>query len=464
MAVTKGLTASLESEYAVLGSLLIVGAEEDKAGIRAILSAVREEDFQSPVNRELYQAARDLFRAGKPVDGVTLRECCGGKYGDYLLQLMEITPTAANWREYAEIMREKAILRQAADLGRSLAASQTLEDCRRDHAQLGQLLSDGRKLDSWGMPELLESFFQSQDPEAPKPEYITFGLSTLDKGTYIQRGDVVILGGYPSDGKTCLALQMAWHMAVKHKVGFFSLETNKEKLRDRLMAHAAQLRLPDIKDRTIPEEDWTCLAEKAGQFSKRSFRVIQTPGMTAADIQSASEAYGFDIIFIDYVQLIKPETPRGTMRSEQMASVSRDLHTFAQTSGTLIIELAQLTRPDQGKWRVPNMHDLKESGQFEQDADVIFLIYQPKPKSDLAKKKARWLTIGKNKEGLQCDWPLDFDGEKQTFSVMPEEVCRAILRSLEEKRRKAEAKKEAEQHAGQVKMTELTGEHYDVPF
>ena len=204
LALTMIGSGSLESEYAVLGSLLIVGAEENKAGIRAILSAVREEDFQYPPNRELYQAARNLFRAGKPVDGVTLRECCGGKYGDYLLQLMEITPTAANWREYAEIMREKAVLRQAADLGRSLAASQTLEDCRRDHAHLGQLLSDGRKLDSWGMPELLESFFQSQDPEAPKN---VSDLDTSGGAQQIEYIDIGLLDGDPRNRRDLRGLE-----------------------------------------------------------------------------------------------------------------------------------------------------------------------------------------------------------------------------------------------------------------
>lgn len=452
-----GPQPSLESEMAVLGSLLI-----DPDIVRPLLAEVREEDFQSPVNREIFQTARALFRAGKPVDAITIRESLKTDYTDYLVQLMEITPTSANWREYAAILRDKATLNRAAVLGGELSVAQDLDTCRDLIAKLGQLFSGGRKLAAWTMPELLESFFQSQEPGQPPVEYISFGLDVVDKGSYIQRGDVVILGGYPSDGKTCLALQMAWHMADKHKVGFFSLETDRKKLRDRLMAHAAKLRLADIKDRTISEADWASLAETTTRFSQRDLTVIETSGMTALDIQSASQAYGFEIIFVDYVQLIIPETPRGTMRSEQMASVSRDLHTFARTSGTLVVELAQLTRKEQGQWRAPNMHDLKESGQFEQDADLIFLLYQPGPKSKLDKDSSRILTIGKNKEGRQGDWPLYFDGEKQTFTVMAGEDGRSVLQSLQAEGRKAQIR--SRQDPNQVEFTELPGGDKDLPF
>lgn len=456
---TELLRYDLEAEQAVLGALLI-----DPDVVREVLSTVREEDFRHPVNLRIFQAARELFRAGRAVDGVTIRERLGGEHGDYLLQLMEITPTSASWREHAELMREHAALRQAAELGRTLAAAGDLDDCRRVYAGLGRLLSAGRTLDAWTMPELLESFFQSQDPDAPAAEYVSFGLEAVDRGTYIRRGDVVVLGGYPSDGKTCLALQFAWHMAQRHKVGFFSLETDREKLRDRLMAHAAQIPFPDIKGKSIGEETWTALAEQAAPFSKRDLTVIETSGMTASDIRSASLAYGFEIIFIDYVQLVVPETPARTMRSEQMASVSRDLHTFARTSGTLVVELAQLLRKEQGPWRAPNMHDLKESGQFEQDADLIFLLYQPGPKSALDRRTSRWLTVGKNKEGRQGDWPLYFDGERQTFSVMAGEGGHSVLQSLQAEGRKARIRNRAKGNPGQTEIWEMAEDGAEMPF
>lgn len=459
MAVEDTQDRQLDAERAVIGSLLI-----DEGILREVLAAVDEKDFLHPTNRLIFRTARALFRSGEPADAITIRGRIGEQYSSYLLQLMEITPTSANWREYAELMHEQAVVQRARDLADKLALAVTLDDCRPISAQLAQLLSDGRGLDAWTMPELLESFFQSQDPSQPSVEYITFGLEAVDRGSYIQRGDVVVVGGCASDGKTCLALQMAWHMAEKYHVGFFSLETDRSKLRDRLMSHAAQLRFSDIKQKTIDEERWTALAGQTAEFARRGLTVIESSGMTVTDIQAASQAYGFQAIFIDYVQLIIPETDPRTSRPEQMASVSRALHTFAQKSKTLVVELAQLHRMDQDKWRAPNMHDLKETGQLEQDADMIFLLYQPGPKSKLDKDTSRILTIGKHKEGRRGDWPLYFDGEKQTFSVMASEDGGSVLRSLQAAGRNAQTRNRAKKDDWQVEITELPEREDGLPF
>lgn len=127
-----------------------------------------------------------------------------------------------------------------------------------------------------------------------------------------------------------------------------------------------------------------------------------------------------------------------------------------------MVELAQLHRTDQDKWRAPNMHDLRETGQFEQDADMILLLYQPGPKSKLDKDNSRILTIGKNKEGRRGDWPLYFDGEKQTFSVMAGEDGNAVMRRLQAEGRKAKARNR--QAPGQVEFEELPGRDDGLPF
>ena len=269
------------------------------------------------------------------------------------------------------------------------------------------------------MRQMVDDFFTSQDPDAPAPKYITYGLDVLDSGSYTERGDVVIIGGYPSDGKTSLALSMAYHMAAEHKVGFFSLETDKRKIRDRLMAAIGQISLGDIKRRRLTDPDWVALAAKAPEMAARDLTVVQAAGMTASEIQSVAQAYGFQVILLDYIQLVTPETDRRTPRSEQVAEVSRSFHTFAQRTGTLVVELAQLSRPERGTWRPPNMQDLKESGQLEQDADVILLLYRPNPNDDtLDQDDNRLIKIGKHKEGRLGTWPLAFDGDRQTFTVL----------------------------------------------
>lgn len=464
---------SLEAEQAVVGSLLVAGARGDTETIRGLLSQVREEDLLNPVNKAAFQAARTLFRSGAAVDPITIRDKIGGQYSDYLVQLMDITPTTANWPEWAQAAHEQATVQRARALAEPLSLAVTLDDCRPVSAQLGQLLSDGRRLNAWTVSQLLDSFFESQDPEAPKPEYVTFGLRVLDEGSYIEPGDVVIIGGYPSDGKTALALQTAWHMAAKYRVGFFSLETDRKKLRDRLIAHAAGLDLADIKRRQLGDAAWEELAKRQSDFVKRDLTLVDAAGMSAADIEAASRAYGFQVIFIDYIQLVTPERSSGDTRSERMASVSRALHTFAQKTGTLVVELAQLTRQERrtgkdGKEmrRDPTMHDLKESGQFEQDADMILLLFRPGPKDkgpdgqELNEEIHRLLKIAKNKEGRWGDWVLYFDGGKQTLSVVTDNM--GVMRKFQAEGRKARERNKRDPN--QVDFTEITEEDPEIPF
>ena len=458
------LDHQLDAERGVIGSLLI-----DESLVREMVSVVDAQDFLNPANRLIFQAARQLFRDGKPVDALTIRDRVGSQYSDYMTQLMEITPTSANWREYAALMHSQATTQRIKNLAQYILENAvTLDDCRQPCADMEQLLADGRRIDAWTMQEMMEDFFRAQDPDAPAPEYVTYGLDVLDQRNYTELGDVVMIGGYPSDGKTALALMMAYHMAARYKVGFFSLETDKRKVRDRMVASVAQIDFDAIKRRTLTESDWAGLAAKSTDMSKRDLTVLRAAGMTVADIQSASQAYGFQVVVIDYVQLITPEVSRRAPRSEQMADVSRALHTFAQSSGTLVIELAQLTRQERGSWREPDMHDLKESGQFEQDADIIFLLYRPSPSDDtLDQEKNRILIIAKYKEGPRGRWPLYFDGPKQTFSVVSEADGKAVLRQLVNAGKKAKSKNKAEAQGQQTmsEFRELSAEEAgDIPF
>lgn len=457
------LDHQLDAERAVIGSMLI-----DRHIIPAVLAKVDDADFYNPANRLIFQAARSLYRAGKAADSITIRDRVGMDYSQYMAELVEVTPTSANWEAYDDAMHEQAVVRRIHDCADALAAAVTLEDCRPLCASLAQQLTTGRSVDAWTMGEMLEDFFQAQDPDAPAPAYVTYGLDVLDRRSYTELGDVVMIGGYPSDGKTALALMMAYHMAAEHKVGFYSLETDKRKVRDRLVSAVAQIDFDAIKRRTLEEADWAGLAAKASDMAKRNLTVLRASNMTVTDIQQTSQAYGFDVVFIDYVQLITPEVDRRAPRSEQMADVSRSLHTFAQNSGTLVVELAQLTRQERGGWREPDMHDLKESGQFEQDADIIFLLFRPDPnREELDQDKNRILKVAKYKEGTTGRWPLYFDGPRQTFSVMTGSDGKTVLRQLVDAGKAAKAKNRAEA-LGQQKLpqfTEVTGAAAaDVPF
>ena len=430
MAVMLGdeLHQQLNAERAVIGAILI-----DESIVRDVLTSVEATDFVEPVNRLIFQAARKLFRDSEPVDPVTIRNQIGADYTEYLLQVMEVTPTCANWREYASAMRQQTALNRVRDLAEELKSAANLDECREAVAALGSLMADGRRIDSWTTREMLDDFYAVQDPEAAAPDYITTGIEIIDSGSYIEAGDVLVIGGEPSSGKTAFALMMAYHMAKDRKVGFFSLETAKQKVRDRLVAHMAQVEFNAIKRRELSEKDWTSVAAKGADFAKRDLTVLRASGMTVTEIQATAQAYGFDVIVVDYVQLIVPEGAKNAIRSEQIAEISRSLHTFAQKTGTLVVELAQIARVERGTWRELDMHDLKESGQLEADADMIFMLFRPNPKdADLDGDRHRILKIAKNKEHRQGAWPVYFDGAKQTFCTMVREdgQSRQTLRQL----------------------------------
>lgn len=407
----------LDAEQAVVGSLLL-----DESLAPAILAAVDLADISGPTNRRILQAARALLREAAPVDPITLRDKLGPESAEYMVQLMEITPTAANWRVYADLLHEQATLARVQDLARELADASTLEECRGQISKLGDLMATGKGVDAWTMADAYRWFMASQASDK-KPEYISYGIRELDEGTYSEAGDVVVIGGEPSAGKTALGLMLAYHMAKKYRVGFFSLETGTRKLTARLVSAAIGINFNDIKRGTMDEAACLQVAQGGEDFTARGLTLIPAAGMTPTQIQAESRARGFQIIFVDYIQLVEPEGDPRANTAQAIAGVSRSMHTFAQSTGTLVVELAQLSRPEKsGGWRPPDMHSLKETGQLEQDADAIMLLYRPKPDGDLDPNKTRILKIAKQKEGRLGTWPMAFDGTRQRFGPLPVEL------------------------------------------
>lgn len=408
----------LDAENAVLGSMLI-----DEDCIPPLLSSVAQGDFLDKENMTIFCAIRDIFRGGGPVDAVTVGARLGQKYSERLIRLMETTPTSANAEIYAKIMAEQAALERVKDTCEKIADADTMEDARPLIAALTQALDTSKHLDIWTMRDVLTYFQRSQTDPEEKKEYISLGIRDLDEGSYLERGDVAVIAGEPSAGKTAFGLVTAMHMAKTHKVGFFSLETKNEKLSDRLIASGFDIDLSRIKRGTVTEDEWARFAEGSEDFMSRDLRIIPCSGVSATDIASITKACGFDVIFIDYAQQLSSEVPARLGNVARMADVSNSLHIFAQKNNVLVVELLQLSRLDKrGGWREPDMHDLKETGQWEQDADIILMLYLPDPKSGRDRSKMREIKVAKNKEGRRGKWPLVFDGEHQTFKLAVNDV------------------------------------------
>lgn len=446
---TPALTVGLEAERAVLGAMLI-----DESCVCEVLAEVDDRDFTNSANRLIFQAARAVLRDGGHVDAVTVNAKLGAALGaeqqSYLIGLMEITPTSASWREYAQLMREQAALGRIRALAADLRDAPTLDAARPLLSQLTEQLAARSSVRTSTMAELLESFSARHTAERGAADYIRYGIDVIDERSYIRAGHVVVLGGYPSDGKTALALMLAYHIARERKVGFYSLETDEATIGDRVVTQGMKIDFDVIKQNRLTDRDWGTFAVGTDDAAKRKLDVVEASGMTVSDISAHALAHGYDVVFIDYVQLVVPEGNPQDLRTEKMATVSRALHTFAQRHGVLVVELAQLARPERGAWRAPDMHDLKESGQFEQDADQIILIYRPSPDSPYSREKCRTIQIAKNKEGRRGSGVFAFDGNHQTFAPY---------------RREAKKTKGDGEAPGQLQFSELPdGDDKDAPF
>lgn len=462
------MDVSFSAEEAVLGAMLI-----DADTVEAVLGIVRAEDFSSDARRAVFVAIRDLYRAGKPVDALTVVDKAGwsanAERRAFVAELIETTPTAAYAAEHARIVHDDATLRAVHAQADALRLAPTLADCRAPLAAMTEALDAGEAVTARTLGEMLMDFSDRQVSDAAR-EYIQLGLGELDANSYLERGDVLVLGGAPSDGKTALALQMAWHLAKTHNVGFYSLETRYEKLEDRLVAVGVGLDFERIKKRQLVEADWDAYAAATADASARRLTVIQAAGMTAAQIEASSRARGFDVIVVDYVQLVRPESSRGASRAEQMAGVSMAFHGFAQRTQTFVVLLSQLARQERGTKRERDMFDLSESAQFERDADMVLLLSRPvtgkkysfrgEPAAELDTESTRILRVAKQKEGRRVAFPLYFDGAHQRFApLVPDD--RAALRHYAAEGRAAKDRARAD--ARQIRLDEITGEE-EMPF
>lgn len=409
----------LNAQYAVLGSALI-----DARTVPLILSTTEEADYSGPCIA-VYNAIREIFVEGKPVDPVIVKDRLGG-YAEFLAQLMEMTPTAANVDYYVDLCRKTRRLCQLRELGGQLLEAETLDTANSLLQQANQAMVERIGVKAVTMEDAMNSFFQRH--EGTKT-YLTWPIDGLDEKIYAEPGDLIILGGYPSDGKSAMAIQMAWHLAKTYRVGFFSLETNANKLHDRLMAHVARIPMGQLKTNSLSAQQWEAAAQIAGEMMARQLEYIPAAGMSAADIQAVSVAHRYQVIFVDYLQLV---SGHGKDRFSVVTDVSIGLHTMAQATGIAVVALAQLSRPEKGRGKqtpAPELSSLRESGQIEQDADIVFMVYRPNPD-----ETDRMLLIRKNKEGTLGSVALNFDGQYQTFARKRSDSFRALHSDIRDTR------------------------------
>lgn len=402
----------LNAQVGVLGSMLI-----DDTTVGQVMQTIRSSDFTEKQYLSVFMAIQHLFASGSKIDPVTVNDKLGGQYSKILLNLMELTPTAANVDAYIDLLKQSSGLLHLQDLGIQMSTAVTLDDAQAILDKMFQMRVSKPGVERINMEQGLEQFFDRHDGEK-KPEYISWGVPVLDERIFAEPGDLVVLGGYPSAGKTALARQFAAGIGKGHRVGYYSFESTKEKLFDRYVANAAMLSYTKIKRNELKEADYSELLALQDKLVAPQVDTIDAAGMTVFDIQADSQAHHYDVVFVDYLQ--KCAAPRGFRMTEfdRVSSISTELQQFGRLTKTTVIALSQLSRPEKdkrsGETRPPSMSDLRSSGQIEQDADVVLLLYREKDDDKLSN---RILRIAKNKEGEALDMVrFKFDGDHQTFS------------------------------------------------
>lgn len=446
-----------EVEVAIIGSMLI-----DDRCIGPILPELSEEDFPHSQYRHLFAVMRDMFLAGRPVDTVTV--ACTLKddsqqLRDLMFQCMELTPTAANVEIYCQELREESRKLRRQELGYQLSLETDLDKQDALVAKLQALAVDKRSCRVVPLAELMRDFAARMRDKEP-PKYLTWGLPTLDKQLYAELGDLIVLGGHASSGKTLLSLLFALHQAREYRVGYYSLETFDAKIADRLVAAHAPVALPAIKRHDLTAPDWVAVSEMIRREEDSGFEYINASGMTVADITATALSRRHQIVYVDYLQKVQA---KGINRFELVTAVSSDLQCLAKSHGIAVVALSQLSRAQKtksGAWIPPSMSDFRESGQIEQDADIALLLW-PEDMNDY--RSNRILKIGKNKEGTKADLTLEFDGLHQSMTELPNDKSREIMAKLAADGRAIKQKNRAKAMP-QMQFSELTGDDPDMPF
>lgn len=412
--VNELVTRDVSAEWSVVGSMLL-----DERCIPAVLQQMRAEDFSDGNCKLTYLAIQKLALEGKSIDLVTvLNSVSGGAdYVRWAKEVLELTPTAANVGAYIDIVQDAAALRRYRNAGAQLYACTNLDDAQAQAREVVSLLSATNRITSMSASELGKTFVARLKGNT-RPR-LPWGFPTANRVARAHLGDFVLLGGYPSAGKTLVSIQMALAQAKQYRVAYYTLETGFDDMSDRIYSHLSGVPMDRIQDANLGEKEWASLAEAVSRFASESpFDIIEAAGYTVEKIMSDAIGRNAQVIYIDYLQQIKVPGIRLENRYAIVTEISQSLKSFARTHGIAVVALAQLTRPEtigkksEGKLVPPNMSSFRESGQLEQDADVAFLIWSTDPNDNQAPRRMK---LGKNKRGRKFSIELEFMGGTQTM-------------------------------------------------
>jgi len=430
---TKVPPHSLEAEQSVLGGLMLSGAAYDQ-----VADKIAESDFYREDHRLIFKAISDLHENSRPCDAVTVSEWfeSHGKAsqidgGSYISQLANNTPSAANVGAYADIVREKSILRALIDVGAQITSSAFSSDGRESKILLEEAerlvfaIAERGARGTTGLVSVQDMLKQAMARVEELSAFegditgIPSGFNGFDKLTAgLQSSDLIIVAGRPAMGKTTFAMNVAEHAAVKHgkSVAVFSMEMASLQLVMRLFSSMGMIEQNKLRTGTLDDSDWPKLTSAMNLLHKSRIFIDDTPALSPAELRARARRlkrrHDIDLIVVDYMQLMAVPGTREN-RATEIAEISRSLKTIAKELNIPVIALSQLNRDlEKRNDKRPVMADLRESGSIEQDADLIVFIYRDEvyTKEACNEPGVAEIIIGKHRNGALGTVKLAFQG------------------------------------------------------
>jgi replicative DNA helicase len=427
----------VDAEQSVLGSMLI-----SKDAIADVLEVAKAHDFYRPAHETIFDAITDLYSRGEPADPVTVAaelqrrgELVRVGGAPYLHTLSASVPIAANAGYYAEIVREKSILRRLVDAGTKIAQlgyageGQVDDTVDRAQAEIYAITEKRASEDYAPLSEIMEATLDEIEAISNHDgtlRGVPTGLTDLDELTNgLQAGQMVIVAGRPGSGKSTLGLDFCRAASIQNNLtsAIFSLEMSRSEITMRLLSAEARVPLGHIRNGPMSDDDWAKLARKMGEVSGAPMFIDDSPNMTMMEIRAKArrlrQRHDLRLIVIDYIQLMTSGR-KVESRQVEVSEFSRQIKLLAKELEVPIVALAQLNRgSEQRADKRPMVSDLRESGSLEQDADIVMLVHR----EDMYERESPRageadIIVGKHRNGPMRDITVAFQGHYSRFVDM----------------------------------------------
>ena len=432
---------SVESEQSILGSIIL-----DKEAIITVAKTIQPMDFYKEAHKIIYESMLKLNSNNEPIDLITLIEelrkeghldSIGGI--SYLTSLSTIVPTTSNVKYYANIVKEKSVMRQLIKASNEIinlgydASTDVQEILDKAEKNIFDISQEKSGDDIQPINVVLQDTFEMIEKlctDKSEVTGITTGFADLNKKINgLQRTDLILLAARPAMGKTAFSLNLVQNAALKGdaSVAVFSLEMSKEQLVQRMLSAQSNVELSKIKTGNLGESDWPRIIDGMAVLSEANIFIDDTPGIKISEIRSKCRRLkiekGLDLILIDYLQLMEGEG-KNENRQQEIAKISRSLKILAKELDCPVVALSQLSRsPELRKDHRPILSDLRESGSIEQDADIVMFLYRDEYyHDDSEKKNIGEVIIAKNRHGETGNVELVWFGQVQKFADKIREI------------------------------------------